>query len=127
MVANTTYNLGLWVVVQYSTVGIRSYCTDGLTVSEIHHATNRPPRQHWSRRLRHGLFFHPNNDKWRLTGVIVTGKVTRPVRLKQQLCYDGTQFYIVERNFKIESPPPTPFMSEEPQAAAVPTAYGARP
>ena len=57
----------------------------------------------------------------------MTGKVTRPVRLKQQLCYDGAQFYIVKRNFKIESPPPTPFMSEEPQAAAVPTAYGARP
>jgi hypothetical protein len=74
-----------------------------------------------------GIGFHPNDDKWCLTGVIVTGMVTWPIRLKQQLCYlvciqeinNRTQFYIVKRNFKIESYPPTPFMSKEPQAAAV--------
>ena len=81
-------------------------------------------------------FFHPskkicdqwpNDDKRRLTDVLVTGKATRAVRHKQQLCYlaripeidDGTEFYIVKRNFKIVQAPPTPFTSEEPQAAAV--------
>ena len=82
-------------------------------------------------------FFHPskkirdqwpNDDKRRLTDVLVTGKATHAVRHKQQLCYlvriqeidDGTEFYIVKRNFKIVSAPPTPFASEEPQAADVP-------
>ena len=82
-------------------------------------------------------FFHPsqkirdqwpNDDKRRLTDVLVTGEATRAVRHKQQLCYlvcipeidDGTEFYIVKRNLKIVQAPPTPFASEEPQAAAVP-------
>jgi hypothetical protein len=91
------------VVVQYPLVGIRSYCTNSLVMSEFHHATNRPPRQH-------SRFFHPskkirdqwpNNDKRCLTGVLVTGKALQPVtvRHKQQLCYlvhiqeidDGTE------------------------------------
>ncbi len=75
-------------------------------------------------------FFHPskkirdqwpNDDNRRLTYVLVTGEVTRAVRHKQQLCYlvciqeidDGTELYIVKRNFKIVSPPPTPFASKE--------------
>jgi hypothetical protein len=79
-------------------------------------------------------FFHPskkirdqwpNDDKRRLTDVLVTGEATHAVRHKQQLGYlvciqeinDGTEFYIVKRNFKIVSAPPTPFASKEPQAA----------
>ena len=63
-------------------------------------------------------FFHPsqkipdqwpNNDKRRLTGVIVTEEAKQPVNHKQQLGYlvciqeinDGTEFYIVKRNFKV--------------------------
>ena len=70
-------------------------------------------------------FFHPskkirdqwpNDDKRRLTAVLVTGEATRAVRHKQQLCYlvriqeidDGTEFYIAKRNFNIMSPPLLP-------------------
>jgi hypothetical protein len=69
-----------------------------------------------------------NNDKRRLTGVLVTGKATQPVRHKQQLCYliciqeidNGTEFCIVKRNCKVDLPPLTTFESETPQAAAAP-------
>ena len=70
-------------------------------------------------------FFHPsqkirdqwpNDDKRRLTDVLVTGEATRAVRHKQQLCYlvcipeinDGTEFYIVKRNLKIVQAPLLP-------------------
>ena len=83
-------------------------------------------------------FFHPsakirekwpNDDKQRLTGVLVIGEGTRPVRHKQQPCYlvciqeidNGTEFYIVKKNFKVKTAPPTPFPSKAPQAAAAPT------
>ena len=70
----------------------------------------------------------PNNDKRRLTGVLVTGKATQPVRHKQQLCYliciqeidNVTEFCIVKRNCKVDLPPLTTFESETPQAAAAP-------
>jgi hypothetical protein len=82
-------------------------------------------------------FFHPsakirekwpNDDKRRLTGVLVTGEGTWPVRHKQQPCYlvciqeidNGTEFYIVKKNFKVKTAPPTPFPSKAPQAAAAP-------
>ena len=62
---------------------------------------------------------------------LVTGEATRPIRHKQQQCYlvciqeidDGSEFYIVEKNFKVETPPPppTPFPSKTPQASAAPT------
>ena len=74
-------------------------------------------------------FFHPSakirdhfpqNDKRRLTGVVVVGEGVRRIRNKDQMCYlvridevdDGTIFYISKKNFKVDTPPATPFESE---------------
>ena len=53
-----------------------------------------------------------DNNKRRLTGVLLTGKGSRPVRHKQQPCYlvciqeinNGSEFYIVKKNFKVKTP-----------------------
>ena len=56
-----------------------------------------------------------SNGQTMISGIVlVTGEVMRPVRHKQQLCYlvriqeidDGTEFYTVKRNFKVDLPPP---------------------
>ena len=84
-------------------------------------------------------FFHPsqkicekwrNDDKRRLTGVIVTGEATWPVNVnhKQQLCYlvcfqeidDLTEFYLKGR----VAPP---YFLREQGASSSSRAYGARP
>ncbi len=92
------------------------------------------------------LFFHPGKlirDKWpqdnkrRLTGVLVTGKAVQHVYKRDQDCYlvriteidDGREFYIVKRNFKVDQPPPSPFEREarqqpEPTPAANNTERG---
>lgn len=74
-------------------------------------------------------FFHPskkireqwpNNEKRRLTGVLVTGEGMRHVNKKEQMCYlvripeidDGTIFHIVKKNFKVDVAPPAAFESE---------------
>ena len=74
-------------------------------------------------------FFHPskcirekwlNDNKCRLTGVIVTGEGMRQVQRKVQMCYlmrisnfnDGTIFPIVKENFKINLAPTQPFASK---------------
>jgi hypothetical protein len=91
-------------------------------------------------------FFHPGKpirDKWpqdnkrRLTGVLVTGEAMRRVYKRDQDCSlvriaeidDGREFYIVKRNFKVDQPPPSPFESEarqqpEPTPAANNTERG---
>ena len=75
-----------------------------------------------------GIGFHPNDDKCCLTGVIVTGMVMRPIRLKQQLCYlvcfqeidDLTEFYLKGRVAPSYS-------LRERGASSSSRAYGARP
>jgi hypothetical protein len=91
-------------------------------------------------------FFHPGKpirDKWpqdnkrRLTSVLVTGEAVRRVYKRDQDCYlvciaeidDGREFYIVKRNFKVDQPPPSPFESKarqqpEPTPAANNTERG---
>ncbi len=71
-------------------------------------------------------FFHPSakirdhfpqNNKRRLTGVVVTGEGVRRIRNKDQMCYlvcidevnDGTIFYISKKNFKVDTKAATPF------------------
>ena len=66
---------------------------------------------------------------------LVTGEATRPIRHKQQQCYlvciqeidDGSEFYIVEKNFKVETPPPPPYTLPEQDASGIRRAYGAHP
>ena len=85
-------------------------------------------------------FFHPSkkireqwphDEKRRLTGVLVVGEGKRHVNKKEHLCYlvripevdDGTTFYIVKKNFKVEVAPPQAFESE----LATPTPASAAP
>jgi hypothetical protein len=82
-------------------------------------------------------FFHPSkpirnrcphDQKCCLTGVLVTGKAVHKISKKDQMCYkvcimeinDGTKFFIVKKNFKVEQRPTIPFESEGPQELAVP-------
>ncbi len=77
-------------------------------------------------------FFHPSKpirDKWpqdnkrRLTGVLVTGEAKRRVARRDQDCYlvcipeidDGREFHIVKKNFKVDQAPPSPFESKARQ------------
>ena len=74
-------------------------------------------------------FFHPSakirdhfpqNDKRRLTGVVVMGEGVRRIQNKDQMCYlvridevdDGTIFFISKKNFKVDTPAAIPFESE---------------
>jgi hypothetical protein len=82
-------------------------------------------------------FFHPSKpirNRWphdqkrHLTGVLVTGKAVHKISKKDQMCYkvrimeinDGTEFFIVKKNFKVEQRPTIPFESEVPQEPPVP-------
>ena len=90
-------------------------------------------------------FFHPgkkirekwpNDEKRRLTGVLVIGEGKRHVNKKEQMCYlacipkinDGSIFHIVKKNFKVYVAPPEIFESEcrnneaerAPQATNIP-------
>jgi hypothetical protein len=83
-------------------------------------------------------FFHPSakireqwpqNDKRRLTNVVVMGEGVMRIRNKDQMCYlvrineinDGTIFHIAKKNFKIDTAPAVPFDSETrlPMAPAI--------
>ena len=74
-------------------------------------------------------FFHPGKkirDKWpndekrRLTGVLIIGEGKRHVNKKEHMCYlvripeidDGSTFHIVKKNFKVDVSPPEVFESE---------------
>ena len=74
-------------------------------------------------------FFHPsarirekwpNDDKRRLTGVLVVGEGMRRVARKDQMCYlvriddigEDVLLHIVKKNFKITEAPTEPFPSE---------------
>ena len=74
-------------------------------------------------------FFHPgkkirekwpNDEKRRLTGVLVVGEGKWHVNRKEHICYlvrileinDGTTFHIVKKNFKVEVAPPQVFESK---------------
>jgi hypothetical protein len=74
-------------------------------------------------------FFHPSakirdhfpqNDKRRLTGVVVMGEGVRRIQNKDQMCYlyrinevdDGTIFFISKKNFKVDTLAAIPFESE---------------
>ncbi len=54
-----------------------------------------------------------NDDKRRLTVVLVTGEGKRCVNRKEQMCYlvrindfdDGTIFHIVKKNFRVDTAP----------------------
>jgi hypothetical protein len=90
-------------------------------------------------------FFHPsmrirekwlNEDKRRLTGVLVTGEGKRRVNRKEHMCYlirindfnDGTVFQVVNKNFRIDTAPAQPFPSKAPvQAPAATPGDGVNP
>jgi hypothetical protein len=83
-------------------------------------------------------FFHPsvrirekwpNEDKRRLTGVLVTGEGKQRVNRKEHTSYlicindfnDGTIFHIVKKNFRIDTAPAQPFPSKTPVQAPAAT------
>ncbi len=59
MIASTSHNLGLWVVLLLPTVGIRRYHTKDLAMMQFHHATNHPPQRNWGPRLQCSLILPP--------------------------------------------------------------------
>ena len=72
---------------------------------------------HPSKRIRERW---PNNDKCRLTGVLVTGEGMPRVQRKEQISYlvcinnfnNGTIFHIMKKNVKINTTPVQPFASK---------------
>ncbi len=83
-------------------------------------------------------FFHPSKkirEKWphdkkrRLTGVLVIGEAKQHVNRKEHQCYlvripeinDGTTFYVVKKNFKVEVAPPEVFESKRAAPINLPT------
>ncbi len=63
----------------------------------------------------------PNNDKRKLTNVLVIGEGKRIVNRKEQWCYivcipeidDGSEFHIVKFNFSATVAPTVPFTGEQ--------------
>jgi hypothetical protein len=93
--------------------GIRAV---GSTMAWFFHPS-KPIRNRW-----------PHDQKRCLTGVLVTDKAVHKISKKDRMCYkvrimeinDGTKFFIVKKNFKVEQSPTIPFESEGPQEPAVP-------
>ena len=73
---------------------------------------------HPSQRIREQW---PNNDKRKLTNVLVIGKGKMIVNRKEQWCHimcipkidDGSEFHIVKFKFSVTEAPTVPFMGEQ--------------
>ncbi len=95
-----------------STVGIRRYYTRVLARPHFHHAAADLNRRRWSPKLRNGLLLSSKQANQGQVALIPS-KAKRRVTRRDQNCYlvripeidDGTQFYIVKKNFKVDQPP----------------------